>query len=59
MNLLIDESVDPQVIAKLGQDGHNIIYVGETDPGISDDAVLGMANEVGDLLVTRDKDLVN
>ncbi len=33
MNLLIDESVDRQVVDKLRQDGHNVVYVSEMDPG--------------------------
>jgi predicted nuclease of predicted toxin-antitoxin system len=56
MNLLIDESVDRQVVDKLRQDGHNVVYVSEMDPGISDDVVLSMANNMGAVLVTADKD---
>lgn len=56
MNLLIDESVDRQVVEKLRQDGHNVVYVSEMDPGISDDEVLSIANKMGALLVTADKD---
>ena len=56
MNLLIDESVDRQVVDKLRQDGLNVVYVSEMDPGISDDVVLSIANNMGALLVTEDKD---
>jgi predicted nuclease of predicted toxin-antitoxin system len=56
MNLFIDESVDRQVVHKLKQDGHNVVYVAEMDPGISDDLVLSIANNMGALLVTADKD---
>lgn len=56
MNLLIDESVDRQVVDKLRQAGHNVVYVSEMDPGISDDVVLSIANNMGALLVTADKD---
>lgn len=56
MNLLIDESVDRQIVEKLRRDGHNVVYVSEMDPGISDDAVLSIANNMGALLVTADKD---
>ena len=56
MNLLIDESVDRQIVEELRRDGHNVVYVSEMDPGISDDAVLSIANNMGALLVTADKD---
>jgi len=32
MNLLIDESVDRQVVEKLRKDGHNVLYVSDLDP---------------------------
>lgn len=56
MNLLIDESVDRQVVEKFREDGHNVVYVSDLDPGISDDVVLGTANSMRALLVTADKD---
>ena len=56
MNLLIDESVDRQIVEELRRDGHNVAYVAEMDPGISDDAVLSVANNMTALLVTADKD---
>jgi predicted nuclease of predicted toxin-antitoxin system len=56
MNLLIDESVDRHVVDKLRQDSHNVVYVSEMDPGISDDVVLSIANNMGALLLTADKD---
>lgn len=56
MNLVVDESVDRQIVARLRQDGHLVRYVAETAPGISDDAVLELANAEGSLLVTADKD---
>jgi predicted nuclease of predicted toxin-antitoxin system len=56
MNLLIDESVDRQTVARLRQEGHDVLYVAEMEPGITDDLVLNRANERGALLVTADKD---
>jgi predicted nuclease of predicted toxin-antitoxin system len=56
MKLLIDESVDRQIVERLRQDGHDVLYVAEIDPGISDDAVLINANNAGALLLTADKD---
>lgn len=56
MKLLIDESVDRQIVEWLRQDGHDVLYVAEMDPGISDAAVLINANNTGALLLTADKD---
>ena len=56
MNFLADEGVDRQIVDRLRQDGYLVRYVAEVDPGISDDAVLDMANREGCLLLTADKD---
>ncbi len=56
MNLLADESVERQIVGRLRQDGHDVLYVAEMEPGISDDIVLDRANEKSALLVTGDKD---
>ena len=56
MNFLADENVDQQIVDQLRQDGHNVLYVIEMEPGISDDEVLARANRRGALLLTADKD---
>ena len=56
MKLVADESVDGPIVARLREDGHEVDYVAEMDPGISDDRVLGHANERQALLITTDKD---
>ena len=56
MNLLADEGVDRQIVDRLREDGHDVLYVAEVMPGISDDAVLDAANEANALLLTADKD---
>ena len=56
MNLLADESVDRQIVARLRQDNHDVTYVAEMEPGISDETVLQRANEQEALLLTVDKD---
>jgi len=56
MNFLVDEGVDRQIVDKLRQDGHSVLYIAEMAPGIEDDEVLEMANEQGALLLTSDKD---
>lgn len=56
MNLLADESVDRQIVERLRQDGHDVLYVAEVEPGISDNVVFDRANERSALFVTGDKD---
>jgi predicted nuclease of predicted toxin-antitoxin system len=56
MNLLADESVDRAVVDRLRQEGHDVVYVAELSPSITDDEVLQRANDRGALLVTADKD---
>lgn len=56
MNLLADESVDGPIVARLRQEGHEIVYVAELSPSITDEEVLQQANARAALLVTADKD---
>jgi predicted nuclease of predicted toxin-antitoxin system len=54
--LFCDEGVDRQVVGRLREDGHEVTYVAELAPGISDQEVLEQANALGALLITLDKD---
>lgn len=56
MNFLADESVDRQIVERLRQDGHQVRYVAEMEPGVSDEIVLDLANRERSLLITADKD---
>jgi len=56
VNFLADEGVDRQIVDRLRQDGHVVLYVAEMERGISDDVVLDLANREGALLLTADKD---
>lgn len=56
MNFLADEGVDFPVVQRLRNEGHEVLYVAEMDPGISDEKVLAAANEKNALLLTADKD---
>lgn len=56
MNLLADESVDQPIVDRLRRDGHDVDYVAELSPSISDDEVLQTANSKNSLLLTGDKD---
>ena len=44
MRLLADEGVDAAIVARLRDDGHDVVYVAELSPGITDEAVLELAN---------------
>ena len=56
MRLLADEGVDAAIVALLREDGHDVVYVAELSPGITDEAVLELANGDERVLVTADKD---
>ena len=56
MNFVVDESVDRQIVEQLRDDGHSLWYVAEMAPSISDDEVLGIANNESAPLITLDKD---
>ncbi len=56
MNLLADEGIDGQIVARLRDEGHSVLYVAEMEPGISDDAVLDLANREDRVLLTTDSD---
>ena len=59
MHILVDESVGQQVVARLRNDGHDVLYVAKMSPCIDDEEVLGAANEHDALLMTADKDLAS
>jgi len=56
VKLLADESVDCQIVQRLRKNGYTVQYVAEMEPGITDEVVLGLANQDADVLVTPDKD---
>lgn len=43
MKLLADEGVDAAIVARLRADGHDVVYVAELSPSITDKAVLDLA----------------
>ena len=56
MIFLADEGVESQIVERLRQDGHELLYVAEMEPSISDKEVLKRANERNALLICADKD---
>lgn len=56
MNLLADEGVDRPIVESLRQNSHDVIYIAEVDPSISDHDVFDRANTLRAILLTADKD---
>ena len=56
MKFLADESIDRQIVERLRQEGHTVLYVAEMEPGLADDAVLETASRERIVLLTADKD---
>ncbi len=56
MNLVADAGVEAQIVARLRQDNHSVLYVAEIAPRMMDDAILAEANQRKALLITVDKD---
>ncbi len=56
MTFFCDEGVERQVVERLRADGHEVSYVAEVDPGLSDDDVLSDARRLEAPLITNDKD---
>ncbi len=40
MNLLADEGVDQQIVDLLREEGHDVSYIAEMEPGVQDEDVL-------------------
>jgi len=56
LRLLCDEGVERQLVEALRSDGHEVSYVAEMSPGISDEEVLEVSTRDEAVLVTADKD---
>jgi predicted nuclease of predicted toxin-antitoxin system len=56
LRILADECCDTGLVASLREDGHDVLYVLERKPGVSDDEVLIEAYHEERILVTEDKD---
>ena len=56
MNLVANDGVDRPVVERLRQEGHDVVYVAELSPSITDEEVLQQANARSAVLLTADKD---
>jgi len=52
VNLIADESVDRSIVERLRTDGHDVVYVAESSPGLRDEEVLALAKREDALLLT-------
>ncbi len=56
MKFLADENLEKSIVEALRAEGHDVLYMAETDSGVPDDFVLGSAHQRKAILVTDDKD---
>lgn len=56
MKFLADECCDLSMVNRLREEGHDIDYIQQTEPGISDNEVLANALREKRVLITEDKD---
>ena len=47
LRFLADENVDKPIVERLREEGHEVLYVPESRPAVSDDEVLELANREG------------
>jgi predicted nuclease of predicted toxin-antitoxin system len=56
VRLLADENVEQRVVARLADEGHDVVSMSDLAPGLSDREVLDVAARDGRVILTRDKD---
>jgi predicted nuclease of predicted toxin-antitoxin system len=57
LRFVADENIDRQIVERLRQDGHVVLYIAEIDSGVNDQDVLKLANNEQAVLLTADKDI--
>ncbi len=56
MRILADENIPRAAVQRLREDGHDVLWIRESCPGVSDEAVRGLAVAEQRIIVTFDKD---
>ena len=56
MRFLADENFEPQFVARLRTEGHEVLFLDEYDAGIDDVEILATAVEQDAVVITNDKD---
>ena len=59
MRILADENMFGSVVRALRDTGHDVLFIREVTPGISDDEVLSLALQQDRLLLTSDKEFAS
>jgi predicted nuclease of predicted toxin-antitoxin system len=56
MKFLADECCDLSMVIRLRENGHDVVFIPEMTPGITDSEVLEMALQEKRVVITEDKD---
>jgi predicted nuclease of predicted toxin-antitoxin system len=56
MRWIADECISAKVVAALRSDGHDVVFIVESHPGMRDADILELSNRERRLLLTEDKD---
>lgn len=56
MRILADENIPGAAVQRLRDEGHDVLWIRESCPGVSDEAVIGLAIEDRRIIITFDKD---
>jgi predicted nuclease of predicted toxin-antitoxin system len=56
MRLLADENMDALIVAWLRHTGHDVVWVAELSPAITDSEVLALAQAQSRIVLTNDRD---
>ena len=56
MRLLADENLDAIIVEWLRKEGHDVVWIAESNPGLQDIEIVSSAKSSERILITRDKD---
>lgn len=54
--ILADEGLNGNLVKALREEGYEITWIKETDPGLADEEIIALARKSGKILITEDKD---
>ena len=53
MKIVADENIDKEIVDRLRADGHDVLFIAETNPGIDDEMVLSRSRQTDGVLLTQ------
>ncbi len=56
LNLFADECVHKRIVDALRRNGYQVDYISETNPGLSDSAIVDLVSKKSAILITEDSD---